>query len=165
MMRRVLILTLAPAAGLMALAASAAAASGALLINESPSLPEGVYRRAGTSEALVGDIVAVEPPPRAREYLTGLGMPPSVKLLKRVGATEGQTVCAVDGRVRLKDRRLVSRTTDRRGVALPRWSGCRTLADSEIFVVGDSANSFDSRYFGPVGRSAVAGVYREVLRW
>lgn len=162
---RLLLFTLAPACGFAALATTGATGSGALLVNESPSLPEGLYRRSERAAPRVGDIVALEPPPEASAYLAGLGTPPTVKLLKRVVATEGQAVCTTPGAVRLKNRELPVRARDRRGVALPRWAGCRPLQRDEIFVVGDSADSFDSRYFGPVRHAAVSGVYREVLTW
>lgn len=165
MRRRLLLFTLAPAGALLALAATSATASGALLINESPSLPEGLYRRIEKAAPRLGDVVALEPPAEARAYLAGLGMPRTVKLLKRVGATEGQQVCAAGRAVHLGGRTLAARATDRRGSALPRWTGCRILHRDEIFVVGDTADSFDSRYFGPVRQAAVAGVYREVLTW
>lgn len=166
MSRRLLLFTLAPACGFAALAATAAVASGALLVNESPSLPEGLYRRTGAAALpRLGDVVALEPPAGARAYLTRLGMPASVKLLKRVGAQGGQAVCATPGALRLKDRELRVRARDRQGVTLPRWADCRPLERDEIFVVGDSADSFDSRYFGPVRHGAVSGVYREVLTW
>jgi conjugative transfer signal peptidase TraF len=164
MRRRLLLLTLAPASALAVLGASAAA-SGALLVNESPSLPEGLYQRTGPTLPGVGDVVALDPPAGARAYLSGLGMPASAKLLKRVAATGGRTVCAGSGVIRLEGRELRARARDRRGVALPRWTGCRTLAPDEIFVLGDSADSFDSRYFGPVRHRAVAGIYREIVTW
>lgn len=164
MTRRLLLFTLAPAAGLAALGTTAAAASGALLINESPSLPEGLYRRINKAPTL-GDVVALEPPRPARAYLSGLGMPPSVKLLKRVAASEGDTVCAAHDEVRAAGRVLIAHANDRSGAPLPRWSGCRSLRTGEIFVAGDSRDSFDSRYFGPVREAAVTGVYQEVLTW
>ena len=52
-----------------------------------------------------------------------------------------------------------------RGAALPAWRECRILAPDEVFLLGDTPGSFDSRYFGPVRRSDVVGVYREVLTW
>lgn len=162
---RLLLFTLAPAGALLALAATSAAASGVLLVNESPSLPEGLYRRIESAAPRLGDVVAVEPPAGARAYLTGLGMPPTIKLLKRVGAVGGQRVCARDGAVHLSGRALAARAIDRRGATLPRWSGCRVLDRDEVFVVGDTAESFDSRYFGPVRQAALAGLYREVLTW
>lgn len=165
MRRRLLVFVLAPAGLLLALAATSAAASGALLVNESPSLPEGLYRRVERGAPRPGDVVALEPPAEARAYLAGLGMPRTVKLLKRVAATEGQQVCAAMRTVYLSGRMLPVRASDRRGAALPRWTGCRALHRNEIFVVGDTADSFDSRYFGPVRHAAVTGVYREVLTW
>ncbi|MFW2345454.1 MAG: S26 family signal peptidase [Brevundimonas mediterranea] len=48
---------------------------------------------------------------------------------------------------------------------MPQWSDCRRLAADEVFLVGDTAGSFDSRYFGPVRTAEVIGVYREVLTW
>ena len=165
MSRRLLVFVLAPAGLLLALAATSAAASGALLVNESPSLPEGLYRRVERAAPRLGDVVALEPPAEARAYLAGLGMPRTVKLLKRVAATEGQRVCAARRAVHVRGGTLAARVTDRRGAALPRWTGCRALHRNEIFVVGDTADSFDSRYFGPVRHAAVTGVYREVLTW
>ena len=165
MRRRLLVFVLAPAGVLLAVAATSAAAPGALLVNESPSLPEGLYRRLERGAPRPGDVVALEPPAEARAYLAGLGMPRTVKLLKRVAATEGQRVCATGRAVHLGGRTLAARATDRRGAALPRWTGCRALHRNEIFVVGDTADSFDSRYFGPVRHAAVTGVYREVLTW
>ena len=94
MRRRLFLFTFVPASALLALAASSAAASGVLLVNESPSLPEGLYRRIERAAPRPGDVVALEPPAEARAYLAGLGMPRTVKLLKRVAATEGQRVCA-----------------------------------------------------------------------
>ena len=162
---RLLLFTVVPAGALLALAATSAAASGALLVNESPSLPEGLYRRVERGAPRPGDVVALEPPAEARAYLAGLGMSRTVKLLKRVAATEGQQVCAAMHNVYLSGRMLPVRARDRRGAALPRWTGCRILHRNEIFVVGDTADSFDSRYFGPVRHAAVTGVYREVLTW
>ena len=165
MRRRLLVFVLAPAGLLLTLDATSAAASGALLVNESPSLPEGLYRRIERAAPRPGDVVALEPPAEARVYLAGLGMPRTVKLLKRVAATEGQRVCAAGPAVHLRGRTLAARATDRRGAALPRWTGCRALHRNEIFVVGDTADSFDSRYFGPVRHAAVTGVYREIVTW
>ena len=164
-MRRLLAFTLGPVLGLAALASAAAAASGVLLINESPSLPQGLYWRTAAAAPGLGDIVALEPPRAARRYLTGLGMPPTVKLLKRVAAVQGQQVCARSSAVRVGDEVIPVRRRDRRGLPLPRQVGCRALDEDEIFVLGDTDGSFDSRYFGPVRGTAVAGIYREVLTW
>jgi type IV secretory pathway protease TraF len=40
---------------------------------------------------------------------------------------------------------------------LPRWNGCITLAGGQLFLLAPAADSFDSRYFGPVDRIHVLG--------
>src|SRR5690606_15341417 len=98
-------------------------------------------------------------------YLASLGMPPDVRLLKRVAAVGGETVCAGRGWLRTPRRAVAVSPADRRGVALPVWRGCRTLAADELLVLGDTPSSFDGRYFGPVTRGEVDGPYEEVVRW
>jgi type IV secretory pathway protease TraF len=134
------------------------------LINESPSLPRGLYLRAGMAIA-PGVVVAVPQPVAARPYLERLGVPGDVLLLKRVAALGGDGVCAVDGMVVTPGRRAGTAERDRRGAVLPAWRECRVLERDEVFLLGDTPGSFDGRYFGPVRRSDVAGVYREVLTW
>lgn len=80
-------------------------------------------------------------------------------MLKRVLALPRQTVCrtgltiVVDG-IEMGQ----ARERDRRGRPLPAWQGCRVVAEDEVFLMNwQSAESFDSRYFGPLPRSAVIG--------
>jgi type IV secretory pathway protease TraF len=41
---------------------------------------------------------------------------------------------------------------------LPAWSQCRVLLDGELFLLNPTrADSFDSRYFGPLDASFVRG--------
>jgi type IV secretory pathway protease TraF len=105
------------------------------------------------------------PPPDARRYLEGLGMPRGTPLLKRVVATAGEAVCRHRAELDWRGGAAPALHRDRRGTVLPAWSGCRALAQDELLVLGDTPTSFDSRYFGPVHRAAVKGVYREALRW
>jgi len=136
------------------------------LVNESPSLPRGVYVRSWRAEPRVGNTVALDqPPPVAAAYLGGLGMPSEVRLIKRVAGGGGETACFENGAVTVGRHRVASFERDRRGALLPRWTGCRVLKADELFLLGDTPGSFDSRYFGPVNRSAIEGVYREVLTW
>ncbi|MCA0367946.1 MAG: S26 family signal peptidase [Proteobacteria bacterium] len=138
---------------------------GTALINESPSLPKGLYLRSPGASPDRASIVAVPQPAVARAYLGALGAPAGMLLIKRVSAVEGDIVCRWGARVTTPDRTVAALARDRRGVALPVWSGCRRLEAGDLFLLGDTASSFDSRYFGPVRRSEVAGVYREVLTW
>jgi type IV secretory pathway protease TraF len=155
------------AGGAVATVAGAGLLSGRappLLINESASVPRGVYLRTDLPIA-AGRLVTLTPPPPARAYLATLGAGPEARLLKRVAATEGDVACSGGGRLTWRRGQAVALTTDRRGTRLPVWRGCRRLACGEVLVIGDTATSFDSRYFGPVRSSEIRGVYREVWRW
>lgn len=158
-------MAMAAFAGLASAAAVADRNPALALVNESPSLPRGVYLRRPGAEPARGGVVAIPQPPEARPYLAALRMPPDVVLIKRVAAAGGDRVCRLDGRVFTPGRAVVVHDRDRRGVGLPAWRGCRRLGAEELFLLGDTPSSFDSRYFGPVDRTQVTGVYREILTW
>lgn len=135
------------------------------LVNESPSLPRGVYARVPAGDIVRGSTVAFPQPERARAYLASLGMPAEVALIKRVAGVGGDRICSRGGWVATPTSIMTVQERDRRGAVLPRWTGCRRLSADEVFLVGDTAGSFDSRYFGPVRTAEVIGVYREALTW
>lgn len=135
------------------------------LVNESPSLPRGLYLRDPGAPIARGATVALPQPAAGRAYLWALGMPSEVLLVKRVAAVDGDRVCRRGDAIELPGRRAPVRSRDRRGVILPQWRGCRRLGPDELFVLGDTPGSFDSRYFGPVRRADVDGVFRETLTW
>lgn len=135
------------------------------LINESPSVPRGVYVRVPGAEPRRGDTVALPQPAPARAYLGGLGMPADVRLLKRIAAVKHDRVCQAGDQLTVADRVVMVRSRDSRGTALSGWRGCRRLAAGEVFLLGDTPGSFDSRYFGPVRVSDLDGVFRETLTW
>lgn len=136
-----------------------------LLVNESPSLPRGLYVRHPGAERNLQATVGLPQPSSARAYLAGIGMPPDVLLIKRIAAREGDRVCRIADRITAGNRHVEVLQRDRRGVRLRAWDGCRTLGPGEVFVLGDTRTSFDSRYFGPVKETEITGVYREVVRW
>jgi conjugative transfer signal peptidase TraF len=134
--------------------------------NASNSVPVGLYRVQPVSRLAVTELVAVRPPDLLAVFLDLNGyLPIGVPMLKRVLALPGQTVCrnglsiAVDG-IDVGD----ARERDGRGRPLPAWQGCRVIADGDVFVMNwQSADSLDSRYFGPLPASAVIG--RAVPVW
>jgi len=156
---------LAAAAVLASVATAANRLPSVVLVNESPSLPKGVYARVPGGQIARGATVAIPQLAGSRAYLGSLGMPARVLLLKRVAAVGGERVCGRNRTVETPHRRVAARTQDRRGVQLPAWQECRVLRTDEIFLLGDTPGSFDSRYFGPVFRSEVTGVYREIVTW
>ena len=134
--------------------------------NASNSVPIGLYRVQPVNRLKVTELVAVQPPDLLAAFLDLNGyLPIGVPMLKRVLALPGQTVCrngltiAVDG-TDVGD----ARERDGRGRPLPSWSGCRIIAEGDVFVMNwQSEDSFDGRYFGPLPASAVIG--RAVPVW
>ena len=151
--------------GLSLLAFASQASPRLAMINETPSLPRGLYLRIPGAGPVRGAVVAVAPPPAARAYLDPLGMPRRARLMKRVAAIGGDRVCAGSKGLEVRGRHIPVRGVDRRGVPLPVWSDCGRLAADQMFLLGDSPDSFDSRYFGPVARREADGVFRPVLTW
>ena len=134
--------------------------------NASNSVPMGLYRLQIVTTLRVTELVAVRPPDLLATFLDQNDyLPIGVPMLKRVLALPGQTVCrnglsiSVDG-VDVGQ----ARERDGRGRPLPVWQGCQIIADSDVFVMNwQSADSLDSRYFGPLPASAVIG--RAVPVW
>lgn len=131
-----------------------------LVYNASDSVPAGWYRITSTAAVDVGDVVLVNLLPSTaalaarRDYL-----PLSIPLLKPVVATAPQEVCTVGPHV-LIDGVVAAQVLerDRLGRPMPRWRGCRALEDEAVFLLSvDNAESFDSRYFGPIPRSSILG--------
>ncbi|MGX5829302.1 S26 family signal peptidase [Mesorhizobium sp. 43Arga] len=86
-------------------------------------------------------------------------LPRGVPLLKHVLALGGQMVCrrgaAIIAHGKIYGTALEH---DSKGRPLPAWRGCHVLADGEVFLMNwDVADSFDSRYFGPLPITNIVG--------
>jgi len=128
--------------------------------NASNSVPIGLYRLQPAAKLAVAELVAVQPPEPLASFLDLNGyLPIGVPMLKRVLALPGQTVCreaftvVVDG-IEVGE----ARERDSGGRPLPVWQGCRVIGEDELFVMNwQTADSLDSRYFGPIPASSVIG--------
>ena len=130
-----------------------------LVWNATASAPVGLYWISRTAPAR-GDLVLAGLPPDARRLAADRGyLPAGVPLVKRLAAVSGDVVCAVGDAVFVNGRQAVTRRArDPSGRVLPRWTGCRTLAADELFLLmADVSGSFDGRYFGPVRRARIIG--------
>ena len=136
-----------------------------LLWNASASAPVGLYLIAPGSPLEVGDMVAARAPDGARQLAAMRGyLPSGVPLVKRVAATRGSQVCALRARITVDGRTVARRRKrDALGRLMPWWTGCRRLQPGEVLLLNRVKASFDSRYFGPVDRSAILG--KAVLIW
>lgn len=135
------------------------------LVNETRSLPRGLYVRRFGEDIRRGGTIAAEQPAASRSYLESLGAPADMLLLKRVAAVGGDLVCRKGDRVITPTGAVGVLARDRRGSTLAAWTDCRHLDAGEVFLLGDAAESFDSRYFGPVDRSQLRGVFTAATTW
>ncbi len=138
-----------------------------MILNETSSMAKGAYVRVGEVDDLKsGDIIAMPMNGAAQNYLVKkLGYPKDTMLIKRVAGLSGHLVCRQGSVVTIYKRTIVAARSNRQGNPLPVWNGCRILSPNQVFLLGDHPASFDSRYFGPVSRSELAGTYRAAVTW
>lgn len=132
-----------------------------LIYNESPSAPLGWYALNPNGTVKRDALVAAFAPDDARNLADERGYLPShIPLIKTVWATGGERVCHDGQWVRVLNRPDIAVLRwDGSGRALPVISGCYTLDETQVFLVStDVQTSWDSRYFGPVGKDQVLGV-------
>jgi conjugative transfer signal peptidase TraF len=94
-------------------------------------------------------------------------LPADVPVLKHIAALPGTKVCEQRGAVTVNGKFMARALShDTSGRVLEPWSGCRDLAETEFFLLNSlNRASFDSRYFGPVQRSAVIGAAFPIWTW
>ncbi|KAF0180773.1 MAG: putative conjugal transfer protein [Caulobacteraceae bacterium] len=151
------------AAGLLACCLLLARFPAWVIYNGSPSVPVGFYIRDQRPLGL-GAYVTLRAEDAAPAYAQLRDFTDRTdRFIKRVAATGGARICADGDRVILPGDGVVERVSrDTAGRELPTWQGCRTLGADEVFLVGDTADSFDSRYWGPVRRDVIEGVWRRL---
>src|SRR6185312_6213990 len=151
---------------LACLGASSIHAPISLLYNPSASVARGWYLVFPATRLKVGMLVIARLPVWAARLAAARGyLPITVPVIKRVAARGGEHVCERAG-VLLIEVRPVARAlaADSAGRPLPAWRGCRDLRPNEILLLGEgAADSYDSRYFGPVVASAILG--RAIPLW
>lgn len=131
-----------------------------VLYNDSPSVPVGFYLRSN-AEPGVGAFVTVRARDVASAYAAQRGFTDDGdRFIKRIAAGEGEEVCARGDAVTVGGRTTARAVRDSAGRALPRWEGCHILHRREFFLLGDTSDSFDSRYFGIVQSDQIEGVWR-----
>lgn len=154
---RMLIAAVALAA-IAGLALPVAAGSAQLVWNVTPSAPAGFYRITREPWSR-GDRVAVLPGEALADDLEQRGVLANGKLLiKRVAGRAGDRVCRHGADVSIDGESVAkARDADSHGLALPSWDGCVTLADGQVFLLGDTPGSYDGRYFGVTSRAEIVG--------
>ena len=164
--RRILLLS---GIALALIGASAVVKSDPLALwNPSPSVPIGFYIVTPIDTLEVGALVAVRPPAPLETWLVdnryvGRDTP----LLKRIAALPGAEVCREGSTIRIDGETVAeARELDRLSRPLPVWTGCRALADGEVFFLNaDEPASLDGRYFGPLGEGVIIGRATPLWTW
>lgn len=162
---------------LAGLAVLTAAASKPIMVNTTPSEPEGVYVITGglSRSPAIGAYVAACPPLSpilrlgvARHYLAAGTCPDgTVPLLKQVEAVHGDRVDVTAAGVIVNGRRLPNTAPvprDQTGRPLPHYPfGRYRVKAGQVWLLSTySPRSFDSRYFGPVPASSIVATVRPV---
>ena len=129
-----------------------------LIWNRTGSVPEGLYWLSDEPFTKGGWVVVSARSAEAQwaelHGFVGKDWP----LLKRVAGVPGDEICR-DGVTILINGMpagaALLETGD--GVVLPSWSGCRRVAEYEIFLMNAHPNSLDGRYFGITSARDVEG--------
>lgn len=126
-------------------------------------MPVGFYLRTSVSIE-VGAIVTARAVDVAPGYAAERDFADSGdQFLKRVVGVAGDVVCASGAEITLNGARVAERhARDSAGRALPSWDGCVTLDVDHVFLLGDTQDSFDGRYWGPTPVDRIEGVWRPV---
>lgn len=139
--------------------------TGGIVINDTPSLPEGLYQKKARAVEK-GSFVLFHLPAgdlSARSYARE-------NLIKQVVAVEGDTICIGAAGVRVNGQMLANSAqlpVDRDGLPLPQLNlENYTLRAGELLTMSTyNPRSFDSRYFGPIQRANVLSVVEPLLTW
>ncbi|MEL7491984.1 MAG: S26 family signal peptidase [Pseudomonadota bacterium] len=136
------------------------------LYNPSPSAPIGFYAIETQRDFAVGDFVAARLPIDAEKLAVQRGyLPKKTPVLKTIAATAGDEICVRNMGVLINELPVAEiQTADSLGRPMPVKTGCYRLHSSEYFLLSTAIkNSFDSRYFGPVGEDDILGVATPLL--
>lgn len=120
-----------------------------LIWNRTGSVPEGLYWLSDEPITKGGWVVVSARSAEAQwaglHGFVGEDWP----LLKRVSGVPGDEICRDGATVLINGMpsgAALIETAD--GVFLPSWSGCRRVAEDEIFLMNAHPKSLDGRYFG-----------------
>lgn len=133
----------------------------ALYVNDSPSMPRGLYWiHLGVLPSERGEVVVFRPLPAFAHLIYGRGwLPHDMPLIKPVGGLLGDIYCVIDGHfvVDGEDAGPIF-ARDAQGRPVPQMAGCHRVARGTFLPVSSYLpRSFDGRYMGAVPVTQVVG--------
>ena len=144
-------------------------------LNETPSVPVGLWRVSAVADLERGRVVSFCPPAtdvfleaRRRGYLKRGNCPGALEpMLKVLAGLPGDEVLQTADALFINGRALPhskALKTDSQGRPLQALASRRfVICAGEGFFAGDHPRSFDSRYFGPLPLAAIEGEARPVF--
>ncbi len=133
----------------------------ALYVNDSPSMPRGLYWiHLGVLPSERGEVVVFRPTLAFAHLIYERGwLPHDMPLIKSVGGVAGDIYCTIDGHF-VVDGEDAGPIFDRdaQGAVVPQMAGCHRVARGTFLPVSSYiARSFDGRYMGAVPAANVIG--------
>lgn len=125
---------------------------------DSTSMPEGWYLTLPVSQISPNEILLFRPPSSAEKImLKHQWILPGAVMMKEAMGMPGDFVCIQGKSIMINERPIAKIISDYApNHPLPHLSLCRSLSHNEYMMMSTHIpNSFDSRYFGPIKRSAI----------
>ena len=133
-------------------------------LNTSSSVPIGLYRKEALPEKLSkGQFVLLFVPENLKQFLySSGGFPKRWKLLKQIGGVEGDSFKIENGKFYINNKFIGNvHKTDSKGRAIPgiEPNKKQIVKSGNVLLVATGLElSFDSRYFGEVGKENIIGI-------
>ena len=162
------------------------------VFNISESLPIGIYQKLEDKNFQKGDLVILDIPKERMDFMISRGYIDGNMLktmLKRIEGVEGETfkvltveelkgslfsennefssieISSLSKKFLVKENKILGSISnfDSRGRQLPQIKSPLILNKDEFFVMGESDNSFDSRYFGKIKKEEILYKVKPIL--
>ena len=162
------------------------------VFNISESLPIGIYQKLEDKNFQKGELVILDIPKERMDFMISRGYIDGNMLktmLKRIEGVEGETfkvltveelkgslfsennefssieISSLPKKFLIKENKILGSISnfDSRGRQLPQIKSPLILNKDEFFVMGESDNSFDSRYFGKIKKEEILYKVKPIL--
>ena len=162
------------------------------VFNISESLPIGIYQKLEDKNFQKGDLVILDIPKERMDFMISRGYIDGNMLktmLKRIEGVEGETfkvltveelkgslfsennefssieISSLPKKFLIKENKILGSISnfDSHGRQLPQIKSPLILNKDEFFVMGESDNSFDSRYFGKIKKEEILYKVKPIL--
>lgn len=128
------------------------------MINPTDSIETGIYRNALISNFSKGNYVSYKPEPKFQKYIgTNYNLKKrgkEITVLKKIAASEGDVVEIRNYDIYINGEKS-GRVIKLKGLNENLPNMRKTLSKDEYFLMGETPDSFDSRYFGTVKKKDI----------